>query len=632
MEEKILETVITSFIGELVKESKSIFEGIEDETKQFLKIGIKKYLEKQKEKYSHIKTLLKGNTPIYLYNIYYHLKLSAEQTKNIETKSITKLLSKSKYITIIGDAGSGKSTLTKHLFLNAILEKRGIPVLIELRYLNEYNNKLESYIYEKIFENKLTENAKILERLLENGKFIFFLDGFDELNSDVKIGLIDNLNNFIQRYDNNAYILTTRPYSDIENLPLFHNYTVDGLTLKGGEIEGFVFKQLQSEKELAVKIVKSIKSNNSPFIESFLKNPLLLSLYILTFQSNAEIPDKKYIFYRRVINALFSEHDSKTKLGFIREKLSGLNQEKFEEVLRVFCFLSYFDGKVSWDNDYANDKLRLIKQKKGNYDFDIQLFIKDLKSAVALWVDDNGELSFAHRSLQEYFAASFIRNLSSLESEKVYQKIIVKFTDVKRFSEVDNFLSLCKEMDNKNYIKYYLLPLLYELRQVINNESEEPLIKSFLKFFTKSIWLPDQKNTKSKNANKRLDSFGSHVNINNDLVYRSIQVHLPYTRKLYSILNRELLEDERLYSCEFVLQRQSIRNFMPHTEDVRTIEKTVKVIDLSNDVPDDFYQICYPIVRDLALEFSEFIDNEITELESQVKADDEFSSDLVSLI
>ncbi|MGB4853156.1 MAG: NACHT domain-containing protein, partial [Ignavibacteria bacterium] len=212
MEKEILETVVTSFVGELFNQTAKLFEGTGDELKQFLNRGLKRYLEKQRDKYSHIKTLLKGNTPVYLYDIYYHLRLT-NRKEVIETKSINTVFSKSNYITIIGDAGSGKSTLVKHLFLNSILEKSGIPILVELRYLNDYKNSFEDYIYEKIFENKLSQNSNILERLLTAGKFVFFLDGFDELNSDIKPSVIISLNSFINSYDQNKFILTTRPYS-----------------------------------------------------------------------------------------------------------------------------------------------------------------------------------------------------------------------------------------------------------------------------------------------------------------------------------------------------------------------------------------------------------------------------------
>ena len=62
------------------------------------------------------------------------------------------LFSKNSKITIIGSAGSGKSTIVKYLFLNCIEEKDYIPIKIELRYLNEFDGSLEDYIKERIFK------------------------------------------------------------------------------------------------------------------------------------------------------------------------------------------------------------------------------------------------------------------------------------------------------------------------------------------------------------------------------------------------------------------------------------------------------------------------------------------------
>src|SRR5205085_9357417 len=114
--EKILEAVITSFIKEIVNQSKGLLEGLGDESKQILNRGLKKYLEKQKEKYSYIKTLLKGLMPVYLYDIYYPLNIGSRD-ETISTESVKNIFKKSNFLTLIGNAGSGKSTLIKHLFL-----------------------------------------------------------------------------------------------------------------------------------------------------------------------------------------------------------------------------------------------------------------------------------------------------------------------------------------------------------------------------------------------------------------------------------------------------------------------------------------------------------------------------------
>ena len=609
MEEKILETIVTSFIGELVKESKNIFNDLADEGSQLLKTGLNKYLLKQKEKYSHLKTLLKRNTPVYLYDIYYPLKLTNRE-ETINTNLISNVFEKTNYVTIIGDAGSGKSTVVKHLFLNSIYTQFAIPILVELRYLNEYENDLESYIIDKVLENKIAENPKILERLLEKGKFVFFLDGYDELNSDIKIKIIENLNSFINQFPENKFLLTTRPFSDIEHLQIFHNYNVKKLSFEDGEIEGFIHKQLTSENELANKIFDSINTNKSEYIQSFLSNPLLLSLYILTFQSNAGVPSKKYIFYRRVIQALFSEHDSKTKLGFVREQLSGLKQEEFEDILKIFCFLSYFESKFNWDLDYILDKFNRIKKTK-NIDFNNNKVIRDLKSAVALWVEDNGDYSFAHRSLQEYFAALFVKNLNPVENERIYSKIIERFSKISRLNEVRNFLSLLEEMDTLNFKRHYYLPLLKELREIISTENDETLFISFIQFFAQGVKLLPEKNNR-----RFLD-----IDINNSTIYKSIYIHLPFTQKLYDILRDVNNENRQIVCGNDTVKLKRGRK-----------EEEIEYINFNKNLPAEYKDICYENVLALGKEFSVFIDNEIKKTENYIEKSIEIDRDFVDLI
>lgn len=274
---------------------------------------------------------------------------------------------------------------------------------------------------------------------------------------------------FIDKYPNNNYILTSRPYSNIEYFKSFHNYKIAELSLD--DRIAFVRQQLKNDTDsrLADKIIDSIKETNHNYIDSFLKNPLLLTLYIMTYSKNSSIPSSKYVFYRRVFDVLFAEHDSATKIGFEREIKTQLNQETLEKILQTFSFLSYFDSHFDFKKDYIFDMLSTIKEKNTNLKFKNNDFIEDMKLSIGLWVEDSGVYAFSHRSMQEYFASVFISSLSDKNKRSVYKKI-VSFA-VSRDFDIKNFLSLCYEMDREFFIKYYSLPMLNKMKKLFINSN-----------------------------------------------------------------------------------------------------------------------------------------------------------------
>ena len=97
----------------------------------------------------------------------------------------------------------------------------------------------------------------------------------------------------------------------------------------------------------------------------------------MSYSKNSSIPNSKYIFYRRVFDVLYAEHDSATKIGFEREIKTQLNQESLEEILKFFSYLSFFDNAFDFNKDYINLKLNLIKDKNLQLKFNNNNFIED---------------------------------------------------------------------------------------------------------------------------------------------------------------------------------------------------------------------------------------------------------------
>ena len=217
-------------------------------------------LEYQVEEYKRnyfSKTILHRAEPKPLNEFYQPLFIRLHkknvEDKRVSTASAKKLLNKYNYVTIIGSAGSGKSTIVKYLYTNCFKEGYKIPIKVELRYLNEFKGSINDYIYNEIFNfQKLGFSNSIIDRLLSSDSFVFFLDGYDELNSSIKSKTTKDIDSFVQKYPSNKYIITSRPYTSVDLLPLFTNFHV--CDLEPNEIAAFVKKQIpNSESELAEK-------------------------------------------------------------------------------------------------------------------------------------------------------------------------------------------------------------------------------------------------------------------------------------------------------------------------------------------------------------------------------------------
>jgi hypothetical protein len=336
-----------------------------------------------------------------------------------------------------------------------------------------------------------------------------------------------------------------------------------------------------------------------------------------------------------VIQALFSEHDSKTKLGFVREKQSGLKQEEFEKILKAFCFVSYFEQTYNWDVDYIFPLFEKIKNS-ADVTFDSDKVVGDLKSAVALWVEDNGDYSFAHRSLQEYFVALFIKNLSSSAKDKAYAKIVSRFEDDLGSDETENLMSLLQEVDTIDFLRKFKIPLLEELRGIIDNSSEHSLCDSFVNFFAGRILLRSRDRAPKK-SNPEHSKLFVNVDVNN-CVYKAIHFHLPYTQMLYddlrvtfggidSIQFEKYVNHEPVSTHEFIpSKRKNSRHGAKNTEIMQ------QCIDLKNDICPELRDLLREISLEAAKKFDAYIDGGILEAKSYIKHAHDVDDELVGLI
>ncbi|MBT7493031.1 MAG: NACHT domain-containing protein, partial [Bacteroidetes bacterium] len=456
-----------------------ILTDIKDEVKFYFDTGIIKYIESIRKKFIKTKTFLYRLENVNFYDIYFPITIENKSTKDYLIDNIEELFNKSNFISIIGNAGCGKSMLLKHVFLNSIMQIVKIPIVIELRNLNDFDGSFMDYLNNLLSGKKLAPNKKILERILSNGEFLFLLDGYDEIFSDNKNKLTSELIEFIDNYSSNYFFITSRPGANVESLPRFDSYSVNDLNDK--QVKDFINLQLKNcgDKELANKIINVISKPENQDYNSYLSSPLLLSMFIMTFNSYPEIPKSKSKFYWNVYDTLCTKHDSFTKHGgYQHERKTGLQNEDFENILKWFSFISLFKGKYSFDEQYFTQLLKKIKNKL-QLKCSIENLKEDLTVAISILMIDDLEYKFPHKSLQEYFSALLITGQNEKIKKEIYTK---KFDKVSghSFGDNGNMWILLNELDTVPFNRYYITRHIENFYKRINLELHDAKIKSFI--------------------------------------------------------------------------------------------------------------------------------------------------------
>jgi hypothetical protein len=421
-----------------------------------LKTAYSEYLKTTEQKYSKSKSFFIRDRSVDLYSYYIPVGLTSRDGKvKIDTPYFLDCLSQSQHTVVSGLGGSGKSVLMRHLFIDCIKQSDFVPVLIELRDLNAEAITLSNIVDSTLDTYGFKLSKEYIEKAKKEGHFSFFLDGFDEVDHSQRKRLIKDINSLLRKYSKCPVFISTRPedvFGGIDEFLLLNTVPLD----KNKAVS--LVEKLPFDESIKSKFIESLGSGLFEQHSSFLSNPLLLSIMLLTYGENAEIPSKLSIFYNQAYEALFQRHDA-NKGGYKRNRLTSLDIQDFSRVFSLFSLQTYEKRMFNMPRtnclEYIDKSKVLLK-----LEFNSEDYLNDLLSAACLLIEDGLEISYSHRSFQEYFVALHI--LSS--PPELQDKLVNRYW---KNSLSDNVVNLLVEMNPELIERVLVVPKLEDLFQKI---------------------------------------------------------------------------------------------------------------------------------------------------------------------
>lgn len=365
----------------------------------------------------------------------------------------TRLFNENRCVAIVDAAGMGKSTLTKYIIRRCLSDLKKIPLLVELRRIKQGQTIIEFVCNELLGKDRSESAVDDLVASLMDGNFIFLLDGYDEIDPELRSDLSEEISRISADFQYCNFWLTSRPDPALAGFTEFTAFEIANLTK---DQAASLLLRYDCGRGLATTLVEKLDA--LPQVEDFLGNPLLVTLLYKAYDYKATIPIKRNIFFRQVFDALYQDHDLSKEGAFERRKKSALDIDDFHRFVRSLGFVTFKAGKVQYSQEEFTSFIRDAVERS-QLTADVGKLKFDLLSAVPLFVRDGDDIRWSHKAFQDYFASQFIYH----DSGALRDELIVKLFSSEAIGRYETILCLLGELDIGLLREQCILPFLEKL-------------------------------------------------------------------------------------------------------------------------------------------------------------------------
>lgn len=453
---------------------------------------------------------------------------------------------------ILGDPGSGKSTLSRFIAIDLLqdspkMELLGkkwgqfLPIWIPFarwtKLISEHSSSEVSLkefmaIWLKGFDNDTI--WPLVEKALDDKRLLLIVDGLDEWTNQAAAQVaLQKLQVFIDDKEI-PVIITSRPHG-FRKLSFYH------VGWNIGELSELSATQQKELCQIWVKHKESVVSEGgkhskgeierlvdretdefmfelekSSDLGELAKVPLLLYLLIAMKFSNVRLPRSRFKAYGALVELLITEHPARRRTSAqITDAISDLQPEEMEGVLAWFAYQvmeNHSDGLINEQQALAIIESYLRDTEIG-LGFDTPSARKQARQILSTVEDEFGllvrksseEIGFFHRSLLEFLSSKHIVRMDIDDQVNLIKKccadpqwreiILGLFYLTNRASELNRFVECIKEKEVNTVERYHIETLLAEVAFgdfKCSVELARVLANEVFYKIEKGVWMPQR--------------------------------------------------------------------------------------------------------------------------------------------
>jgi hypothetical protein len=429
--------------------------------------------------------------------------------------SVDQVLMSSRQFLVRGLAGSGKTTLLQWIAVNSARQSfqgqistwnDSIPFFIRLREFSDQPlPDLHSWV--KLVAPSLGSEVPDgwVGKQLRSGRAIVLIDGVDEVPEVARRGVRDWIADLVWTYPKSRFVVTSRPSAvDIGWLEREGFDELELQPMELGDIDAFIdhwHDAIRDELHLEIdrlelpKHAKLLKSeiHKKRSLRSLATTPLLCAmLCALHRDRNRQIPSDRIELYEACCQMLLERRDVERGI-----RIATLPHLSYRQKKHLLQDIAYYMLKNGWSEvEKQRVEVRIASRLK-SMEFGNKYIVSGdvlrllLERSALLREPTKGQVDFAHRTFQDYFAAQAavdegdIGLLISNAHDDQWREVVILAAGLGSSQQREEIIRGLIDRGDRDQLQRYQIHLLavacletpIELTQALRNAVQQRLAK-----------------------------------------------------------------------------------------------------------------------------------------------------------